>query len=95
MALTQEQLEEIKTKIETDKVRPIKAIRELHPDGDFGEIRQQLFGAYDRQELLSNFVPPAPVEPTTEEKLARIEQQLSRIEERKARLLQDKTDLGG
>jgi DNA-binding transcriptional MerR regulator len=96
MALTTEQLETIKTKIETDKVRPIKAIRELFPEEPFHEVRQQLFEAYDRQELLSHFTPPerpAPVEPTKEEKLERVNRQLEMMEQRKARLLKEKTDL--
>jgi hypothetical protein len=96
MALTTEQLEAIKTKIETDKVRPIRAIRELHPDGNFQEIRQQLFETYDRQELLSHLPEPTPApELTKEEKIARVDQQLARIEQRKARLEQQKTDLQG
>jgi len=95
MALTTEELLTIKTKIETDKVRPMQAIRELFPNENFQEVRQQLFGTYDRQELLSNFTPPAPVEPTPEEKLARVNRQLEMIEQRKARLVQEKTDLEG
>ena len=95
MALTAEQLLTIKTKVETDKVRPIQAIRELFPDENFQEVRKQLFETYDRQELLSNVTPPAPVELPPEEKISRIDQQLARMEERKARLLQEKTDLQG
>jgi hypothetical protein len=95
MALTADQLLAIKTKIETDKVRPMQAIRELHPDGNLQEIRQQLFETYDRQELLSNFTPPAPVEPTPEEKLARVNRQLEMVEQRKTRLLQEKAELEG
>jgi hypothetical protein len=95
MALTVEQLEAIKTKIETDKVRPVKAIRQLHPEEKMHEIRKQLFETYDRQELLSHFTPPAPVEPTKEEKLSRVTKQLEMIEQRKARLEQEKSDLQG
>jgi hypothetical protein len=93
MALTAEQLATIKTKIETDKVRPMQAIRELFPEEPFHQVRKQLFEAYDRQELLSHFTPPAPVEPTKEEKLARVNRQLEMMERRKERLQQEKADL--
>jgi len=97
MALTAEQLETIKTKIETDKVRPVKAIRELFPEEPAHEVRKQLFEAYDRQELLSHFAStqPAPVEPTTEEKIASVEAQLARVAQRKAKLEAEKLELEG
>lgn len=92
MTLTTEQLLTIKTKIEIDKIIPMRAIRELFPDENFQEVRKQLFESYDRQELLANSRGEV-VELTTEEKLARTEQQIARIEQRKAILLQEKTDL--
>jgi hypothetical protein len=95
MALTNEELESIKTKIETDKVRPIKAIRDLFPDENLPEVRNQLFELYDRAELLEHSRPEPLPEPTKEEKIARLEQQIARIEQRKARLQQEKTDLEG
>ena len=89
MALTTEQLLTIKTKIETDKVIPMKAIRELFPDENNSEVRKQLFGAYDRQELLAHsYVAPTPK--TKEQKLAIIERNLSNVEKRKAKLLEEK-----
>lgn len=93
MTLTVEQLETIKVKIETDKILPIKAIRELFPDGDVNAIRKQLFSMYDIKELRSHFTPPSESEPSTEEKLAQINQQLQYIEQRKANLLQQKVAL--
>ena len=96
--LTTEQLEEIKLKIETDKVLPMFAIRELHPEGDRQAIREQLFEAFDVNELRSHHrnaqpTPPEPVELTKEEKIAQVEQNLARVEARKARLQQEKADL--
>jgi len=93
MALTVEQLAEIKTKVETDKVRPIDAIRALHPQGNFMEIREQLFKAYNPQELLSHVAQPAPVVLTKEQKLERVNQQLQMMEQRKLKLQQEKTAL--
>jgi hypothetical protein len=96
MQLTDEKLAEIKAKIETDKVRPIRVIRELYPDADFQEIRKQLFDKYGAQELLSHMPQPEPPpEPTTEEKIAQIDEQLARMEQRKARLLEEKVKLQG
>ena len=53
MTLTDEQLEAIKTKIETENVPPIRAIKELHPDEDAKALRDQLFGKYDKKKLRS------------------------------------------
>jgi hypothetical protein len=101
MALTAEQLLSIKTKVETDKIRPIQAITELFPNENAEQIRQQLFQAYDRRELLShvkqNRTPEGQSQPannqTSEQKLQRINNQLAQIEQRKAKLLQEKAAL--
>jgi len=95
MALTAEQLETIKTKIETDKVRPMKAIMELFPSENYREIRKQLFETYNRKELLGYSAPPPALEPTKEEKISRLEEQLKIMNRRKARLEQQKIDLQG
>jgi PDZ domain-containing secreted protein len=95
--LTDEQLEEIKLKIETDKIRPIKAITILHPEGNIKDIREQLFSKYDREELRSHFKEQQnevqTVEYTKEEKLSQVNKQLERMERRKERLLKEKADL--
>ena len=92
MALTDAQLLTIKTKIETDKILPRKAIKELFPDEKPFEVRQQLFVKYDAAELRSHTkVEATPL--TKEEKLARNAQQLIRMEERKAKLEAEKTAL--
>jgi alanine racemase len=96
MALTAEQLLSIKTKVETDKIRPIQAITELFPNENAEQVRQQLFQTYDRQELLSHFMSanqPQVPQITAEQKLQRVNQQLEQIEQRKARLLQEKAAL--
>ena len=93
MALTSAQLEEIKIKVETDKVRPMKAIKDLHPDGKLGEIRKQLFETYPRQELLTHFVPANKQNLTKEQKIAKLNQQLENMEQRKVRLQQEKGKL--
>jgi ribosomal protein L14E/L6E/L27E len=97
MALTNEQLEAIKTKIETDKIHPVKAIKELHSDENFKEIRTQLFEAYDRATLMQNTNFGRNFKNLTAEqkaeRLTRLEKQISQLETRKARLEEQKAKL--
>ena len=51
MKLTDKQLGDLKNKIETEKVLPMKAINELYPKEDAKAIREQLFSKYDKKEL--------------------------------------------
>ena len=97
MALTTQELQSIKDKIEADEIRPIKAIRELFPEGDFPAIRKQLFETFDRGELLAASTPATPPvqELTVEEKVARVDQQLERVNARKAKLEAEKAELEG
>jgi hypothetical protein len=99
MALTTEQLATIKTKVETDKILPIKAIRELFPDEVQFDVRKQLFEEYDREELLTHS-RVIPTTLTNEEKITRIDRQLleidnrlAQVEKRKAKLLAEKAEL--
>jgi hypothetical protein len=92
--LTNKQLEEIKKKIEDDKILPVRAIKELHPDGNVPDIRKQLFEVYDANELRSHSNSNIEVlELTKEEKISNVERQLANMEKRKQRLLKKKEDL--
>ena len=100
MALTDEQLEQIKDKMVADQCRPLKAIKELFPDENAKEVRQQLFDKYGRTELLElvgfNVPEPTPVIPETpEQELTRINKKLERIEQRKTQLETRKSELEG
>ena len=92
MALTDEQLATIKTKIETDKVRPRLAIKELFPDEELGAVRKQLFAKYSRSELIA-FSQPEPNEITKEQKIDAVNNRIATLEKRKASLLEKKTKL--
>ena len=100
MALSNEQLGEVKAKMEADKIRIPRAIRELFPEQDIQEARQQMFEEYGREELMTlmngfNPMPEPVAQLTSEDKLSRINEQLARMEERKSRLLQEKAELEG
>ena len=91
MALTDEQIESIKTKIETDKIRPIEAIKELFPQENIGDVRNQLFQKHSRHSLVSNL--RTPTTKTKAEKLENIDNRIANLDQKKAKLLEEKAKL--
>lgn len=91
MTLTDQQLDEIKAKIEADKIRPIRAIRELHPDEDQADLIKQLFQKFPRKDLLElgGFdqvqAEPTP-ELTKEEQLAQIDKRIAKMQVRRKQI---------